>query len=349
MKTLLQARYRSSMIALIALLVFAAVGRCDDEMWAKFSKLILQKGGNASGEGVIMNLGGVGDIATGDKFVIAAGFTLADVPTAIVGRYRLTIPGKPDVSLTAYELCGWDPVKKTIDNVAYWSDNSVERVTLDRRDGDTFLGTYSFALPTGKSVTEEIEFVFNDNGSADFNFTTGPNKGKTLSTWKWSDEVSAQQVVQSYGDFMVGGVWKHTGEEHELVDGEWVSTGKVTNEEHRYRWLEDKKVLELTATVDGKEPAAVTMIGVNPVTKRCTWWGFGKDGPGWFNFDFENDGVWRLGGGPFMTPEGDVISWTAKAVKKGKDELHTEGATWIKNGERETMADEAGIWKRYPE
>jgi hypothetical protein len=128
----------------------------------------------------------------------------------------------------------------------------------------------------GKSVTEEIEFVFNDNGSADFNFTTGPNKGKTLSTWKWSDEVSAQQVVQSYGDFMVGGVWKHTGEEHELVDGEWVSTGKVTNEEHRYRWLEDKKVLELTATVDGKEPAAVTMIGVNPVTKDARGGDSGK-------------------------------------------------------------------------
>jgi len=233
--------------------------------------------------------------------------------------------------------------------VAYWSDNSVERITFDRCEGDSLLGTYRIALPTGKSVTEEVAFVFSDDGSADFNFTSGPNKGKTLSTWKWNDEVTAQETVQSYGDFMVGGVWRCTAEEYAVVNGELVPTGKMIDSEHRYRWLEDEKILELTATVDGKQTAAVTMTGVDPLTKQCAWWRFGENGVVRVNLALESDGVWRLSGGPNMTPEGHVVSWNARLVRKGRDELHTVGGKWTKNGEVTNMSSRLRVSKRHSE
>ena len=350
MKQFRTANFQHALVALLVLLVFASVGRCEEaEMWAKFSRLMLRDGGIAVGEGVLTEAGAIGGLEAGDKFIVDAAFALAEMPTALVGRLRLTIAGKPDVELTAYELYGWDPAKKTIDIVAYWSDNSLERISFDRCDGDTFFGRYSTALPTGKTESSDVAFVFKEDGTADFNFTSGSNKGKTLSSWKWTDEPNDLKALESYGDFMVGGVWKSTVKERELVDEEWVPTGNTLDLVHRYRWLEDKKVLELSGSTNGEQNNSAALIGINPETKRCTWWGFGKNGPIWWRLTLESEGVWVMSGGPFVNPEGDIVTWKSKLVRHGKDELHLEPQGRTKNGVPQEPTGDGSVWSRHEE
>jgi len=296
---------------------------------------------------VITNLASAGELQTGDKFVIEAGFSLAEMPTAVAGSFRLTIEGEPEVELKARQLVGWDPAEKTVNVVAYWSDNSVERITFDRCEGDTFLGSYSNTLPTGKVAAADVAFVFYDDGTADFNFTSGPREGKTLSSWTWSEETEAEQVLKSYGEFMVGGVWKSTVKERELVNGEWLLTGNTLDLAHRYQWLEEKKVLRQSGTTNGEEDAGMTFIGINPETKRCQWWFFGEKGTGWMSFTLESDGVWITRGGPLVNLEGDMVAWKGKLVRRGEDELHYEPLGWSNNGEQQEGEREVSVWTRH--
>jgi hypothetical protein len=91
------------------------------------------------------------------------------------------------------------------------------------------------------------------------------------------------------------------------------------------------------------------LIGINPETKRCTLWTFGRNGPVWQMLTLESDGVWVMTTGPWVSPEGDILTWKAKLVRHGEDELHFVPQGLTKNGEHQDPIGDVSVWSRHDE
>lgn len=77
-------------------------------------------------------------------------------------------------------------------------------------------------------------------------------------------QAEGEKAFKSQADFAVGGTWITT------VDGqEFEST---------YERILDGQFMRLTNKAAGGFPAAVSILGVDPVTKKFTQWGFDADG-----------------------------------------------------------------------
>jgi hypothetical protein len=99
-----------------------------------------------------------------------------------------------------------------------------------------------------------------------------------------------QEAFKSYVEAIGHGVWTTT------VDGATVTAS--------YRQLKNNPFIQLT--VEGNRLPYFCVIGVEPQTKKCTWWFFNNDGStGKDLLTQEADGVWLLEG-TGTGPKGEI-------------------------------------------
>jgi hypothetical protein len=139
-------------------------------------------------------------------------------------------------------------------------------------------------------------------------------------------ETAHEKALQSYGNFMVGGVWTRTDE-----DG--------NDLEHVYRWVFDKHFLEMK-TVKDPDPR-IGYHGIDTLTGEFKVWGFGAGGFfGTGVIKQESEKVWILTG-KGKGPNGHVKgSW--KFTKLSDNEVQSEAEMTL-DGEKLTSKH---VWKR---
>jgi hypothetical protein len=97
----------------------------------------------------------------------------------------------------------------------------------------------------------------------------------------FAQQTDGRDVFDSYASFAVGGSWTTTVGDDKL--------------EATYTWVRGKKFAQLDAK--GGVLPFVAMFGVDPDTKKCTWWFYNEDGSLGRNvMTRESDGVWMLQG-----------------------------------------------------
>ena len=97
----------------------------------------------------------------------------------------------------------------------------------------------------------------------------------------FAQQTDGRDVFDSYASFAVGGSWTTTVGDNKL--------------EATYTWVRGKKFAQLDEK--GGVLPFVAMFGVDPDTKKCTWWFYSEDGSlGTSVMTRESDGVWMLQG-----------------------------------------------------
>ena len=137
----------------------------------------------------------------------------------------------------------------------------------------------------------------------------------------------AEKVFKSYMDLAVGGVWTTT------IDGEQL--------EHTYRWVRGKKFVQLKGR--GGILPYIAMIGIDPKTKKCTWWIYNEDGSmGIDSMTQEKEGVWLLEG-PGTGQKGN-IRYKGRISRLDKDTIEEEVIEFVAYGQ--VVGPSKHIWKR---
>ena len=88
------------------------------------------------------------------------------------------------LSLSARVVSGWDPSSQQVRLYAFWDDGFIEELFFSKRDGDTFIGTYTAKAPGGPVDRSPIALRFNGPDAYEYVFLAGPYKGKVLSSWQ---------------------------------------------------------------------------------------------------------------------------------------------------------------------
>jgi hypothetical protein len=142
-------------------------------------------------------------------------------------------------------------------------------------------------------------------------------------------QADGEKTFKSFTDHIVGGTWVTT------IDGERL--------EHSYRRIVNEKFVQLT--LKGGFNAGIAVLGVDPETNKCKFWGFGEDGAvsNW-TLSQEGKGVWYLtaravGPNGEHKYKGRVTAVDADTTKEELLELVVEG---------EKQEPRTNIWKRTP-
>ena len=140
-------------------------------------------------------------------------------------------------------------------------------------------------------------------------------------------QADAEAAFKSYSDHAVGGTWVTT------IDGETL--------EHSYRRTINDKFVELT--LKGGFNAGIALIGVDPKTNKCVWWGFGNDGAvGLWVMSQESEGVWLLHG-TALGPKGEN-RYKGRITAIDKDTSKEELLELVVEGEKQEL--QTNIWRR---
>lgn len=111
-------------------------------------------------------------------------------------------------------------------------------------------------------------------------------------------QADGQEAFEAFSEFVVEGTWTYT-----IPDGR---VGKDC-----YRKILDGKFIELNGKHGDLE--LVCIIGVDPKSKLCTWWGFGNEnGVGKVTMELESQGVWK----PYSRMD-DATAATASSLIRG--------------------------------
>ncbi len=133
---------------------------------------------------------------------------------------------------------------------------------------------------------------------------------------------AADTALRSYGELMVGGVWKTT-----LDDGSQI--------EQQFHWILDNHFVE--STEKGNAYSAKTLIGIDPETSRTTIWRFATSGSVLkVSLTQEKDGVWLWQMADNHTPDGK-ISGKGRITKLENDKVLIEWLEFLKNGEQQDV------------
>ena len=143
-------------------------------------------------------------------------------------------------------------------------------------------------------------------------------------------QADGEDAFKSYSEAVVGGTWTTTGE-----------NGKIQNS---YRWIANERFLELTAK--GGLMPLVAVIGVDPETKKCTWWIYNEDGSvGKDVLTQEADRVWLLEG-TADGPKG-ATRFKGRVTQLDANTIKLESIEFVLNGENQKL--ETLIWTRKAE
>jgi hypothetical protein len=308
---------------------FTSAATGGEELWMKYSEAAT---GRYLAKGEIPADGDVGELKARDKFIMESTLTPVAEGYALVGQQVLTVPEKPELKLHSTITSGWDPVDKAIQIAVYWSDASVERATLTGIKGNALTGTYSLRLSDGSVESADVEMVITDNDHHVWKFAGGPNAGQLLSHWqRVKTMVSAKDALQSYGDFMTGGVWTRQNDEGEEL-------------RHSYRWVLNGNFVQFTVLDDG--PKAMVMTGLEPNTGRLMRWGFWEAGAMATSTLLQTgEGEWTIEILAAKNPEtGNVYAGQRVIKKEGDNQLRVLNKMMV--GEEPLVSE--NVWTRVP-
>jgi hypothetical protein len=179
-------------------------------------------------------------------------------------------------------VTGWDPATRQI--VQKFTDS--DGTHSERR------GRYD---PVTKSLTGQHKGVSANGETFSYDVTLGlanPDeftwKGTNVQgpeplpdlefTFKRVEPTEGERAFNSFMDLAVGGTWIRSDD---------------VQMQHTYQWSVGSKFVQHTAK-GGSRPF-VTMIGVDPRSKQCTWWFYNEDGSvGMATLEQTGDGVWIL-------------------------------------------------------
>lgn len=140
-------------------------------------------------------------------------------------------------------------------------------------------------------------------------------------------QAEGEKVFTAYTDFAIGGTWKT------MVDG--------TPVESTYTRIEGSKFVQITNK--GGPLPFVGMIGIDPETKKCTFWFFNNDGGiGKDILTQESDDVWLLQG-KGNGPEGKV-RYKGRIIRVDEDTVKEE-VIHFSIGD-ESIEPQTFTWKR---
>ena len=129
---------------------------------------------------------------------------------------------------------------------------------------------------------------------------------------------SGEDAFKSYTDFAISGVWTST-------------IGGVKSEARYKRTLDDKFV-QLEMNHSGV--AVTIMIGIDPVTKNCSWWGFdGNGGVVKWTMSRVSENVWAMEG-KGMGSKGEY-ALKSKITRVDGDTTENEVEFFTINGEQQ--------------
>ena len=140
-------------------------------------------------------------------------------------------------------------------------------------------------------------------------------------------QTDAEKAFKAYTDFAVGGVWTTTDGDRQLTV--------------KYRKVANGKFVELTQK--GGLVPFVCMIGVDPETKKCTWWFFHEDGStGKDVMTQESDAVFVVDGK--STGEKGEIRYKGRITQVDEETVTEEVVEFVCYGEKQPV--QTLTWKR---
>ena len=250
----------------------------------------------------------------------------------VLVRYAGTVG---ETQFFATELFGWDSAAKTIVVTSFFSHGALEDICYKRISDTKYVGTYKGSA-WGKPF--EAECSIEKDGPDKWTFTatnliTGGEKQQDIQvSFKRITESmgAAEQAFRKWADVAVGGVWKGVDE-----DGRDL--------EERYHWILGKRCLQYNAS-GGEEGDVVAIIGVDPETQKCTWWGFGSSGlVAKGTMSLKADGVWQyFGEGIGVRGKG---SYSCEPTLVDKDTLKENRRTDVLEGVAKELPPI--VWKRH--
>jgi hypothetical protein len=228
-----------------------------------------------------------GEEVSGNMFVRPA----ADGASQV---YRWTVR-YPDEVRTGSAIAGIDPetgkvVEHAFGEGFYWK-NTYDQVLGDglgqatgTREGMVRGEKEDATISVDRTSTDQFHYKVESGGKTDVDFVFSRVVPGT----------DGEEAFKAYADLAVGGTWTTT------IDG-------VTYED-TYTRIQDGAFVMLTSKPAGDFPASISILGVDPVTKKFTWWGFAADGTVSSGTSKQmRDGVWV---GPFngKGPKGEMTS-----------------------------------------
>lgn len=150
------------------------------EMWSAYQKSIT---GTWIGSGVLLWDIPRYQVSKGDPF--EAKVSLQEEPhgKVLVGNLDFQVKTR-SLHLQAHICAGWDPDAQQVRMVGFWNDGFVEEVSLSRKEGNTFVGTYTTKGPGFPAECSPMCLQFPDADSYEYKILGGPYEGKVLSSWK---------------------------------------------------------------------------------------------------------------------------------------------------------------------
>jgi hypothetical protein len=148
--------------------------------WRTFSQRLV---GGWSAVGNLLPDEGSGD-AGGAEFKMLGMFRPVAGGRAVVGTQTLQLANAPQQSFDGTVTFGWDPVEKAVQVTAYWSEGSLERITLNTVDGNSLRGRNCLQQGTGRQ--QAMDIVLQPDGQDEFAWIiqSGPATGRNLSCWQ---------------------------------------------------------------------------------------------------------------------------------------------------------------------
>ncbi len=153
----------------------------------------------------------------------------------------------------------------------------------------------------------------------------------SLSSFARGEETDAEKTLKSFGEFMVGGVWKME------LDGK-----KRTS---HYSWFGDNKFIRISTTTDGKPDDSLLILGIDPNTEHVSLWGFSEKGVSTSTLTQHDKNVWNVEV-TFNNDAGQKNTWKGRFVRIGQDELSIETIEVIEDGTAKKVLP-AWVWTRH--
>lgn len=252
----------------------------------------------------------------------------------VLVRYAGTIGYTP---FYATELYGWDNSAKAITVTSFFSHGVLEDIRYKRVSEAKYTGTYK-----GSAWGEpfEAECSIEKDGPDKWAFratnlvAAGKKRPEIQVCFKRITESAdaGEQAFRKWADVVVGGTWNGVNED-----------GKAVQE--RYRWILGKRYLQYNAS-GGEEGDVIAVIGIDPETRKCTWWGF--DSLGFVakgTMSLREDGVWQYyGEGVGVRGKG---SYSCEPTLIDKDTLKENRRTEVIEGVAKELPPI--VWKRHVE
>ena len=226
-------------------------------------------------------------------------------------------------------LAGWEANKKALIVTGFFSGGDTGTTCWTEFSPGEWKGRISGTYQgQAYEAPAKIEFLKDSNRYED---TTAGKPWVTVGKRCASGEQEAgEKAFKAYADLAVGGTWVAT------VDGKQF--------EDTYELILGGKLMLCTSKGGGEFPAAVTVAGIDPITKKFTFWGFdAQGGVSVGTSRLVSDGVW-LGEWRGNQPNGSASEAT-RLTKIDADTVKYETLDQTVTGEAKAFP-EVTTWKR---